>query len=659
MALTASWDPLKHALPEEIIGAVTKRQIKNILKSYTGWFDPLSELLQNALDATEIRKKGAMNKAYTPQIWVEINLKENQICVTDNGNGFNEHEFKSFLAPNVSFKEGKTRGNKGVGATYLAYGFNFLQVGTRTGSFKFVGNIEKGREWVEDESGTKTRPEIHESEPIHKIFDSIDQGSTFALRLVGDFIRPKNLKWVRATTVEQWEAVLRIKTPLGGIYMPPSTPDIKCTLTLVDETDKPSEKVINDCSYIYPHTCISTCKELTEILDYQKKLIDKGKDASKFPSPFYRLNGIYNYWDTAEIINKRTGLRVPLEEHEKQLVSKHRVSAYGFLCYSTDIWDEYNDNILKLRGGSRILKGGIQLATNSMPQGELISIYLTRNLWFQNVTHVVVHFDSADPDLGRKGFQPELESLAQKIAGSIVSGFLDWKHLMKKETGAPPNIVEEKSIYEWIQEQEKHEREQPLVIKREDVFLPVKQPSITSTPLNEQDVIALFNQLIAGGIIRGIKIMATSQYKQYDSICRFWLRKPVENHIFNKERNPLGILESQASSEFESNPKILEYKYSFDALIDEFEKEEKIEKNVGLVVTWTMGKNWSKRYEVVPLLYLKNLQHRYFHGGTHTIKDSRTGDNVFPVIILSELIDYINDPDDVQELQKKRYIDVE
>jgi hypothetical protein len=50
MTLT-NWDPLKYSLSEEIVGAVTKRQIKNILKSYTGWYDPFSEMLQNALDA--------------------------------------------------------------------------------------------------------------------------------------------------------------------------------------------------------------------------------------------------------------------------------------------------------------------------------------------------------------------------------------------------------------------------------------------------------------------------------------------------------------------------------------------------------------------------------------------------------------------------------
>lgn len=656
MTISKSWDPLDQKLSDEIFGAVTKREIKNILKSYTGWYDPLSELLQNALDATETRQMKGKDKDYIPQIWIEINLEQNQLCITDNGNGFNEKEFRSFLAPNVSFKDKKTRGNKGVGATCLAYGFNFLQIGTKTQDFSFIGHITNGREWVEDQTSTLTRPQIQESELIHKQFNEIDKGSTFTLRLLGNFIRPRTLNWVGANTVDQWEAILRIKTPLGGIYMGTSTPKIKCYLTLIDETGEITEKTIEECTYIYPHTIISTCKDLSEIIKIQKELTDKGRDASKLPSNLFKLNGLYNFWNTDELLNKEGYLKVTFDAKEKALIREHKILVYAFLCYSTSIWDEYNDNTLKLRKRGRILKGGIQLSTSSMPQGDLLSIPLTRSLWYQDITHVVVHFDSADPDLGRKGFQPELTSLSQKIASGIVVSFFGWKRLLQKETGAPPNIHETRNIHDWKQEQERHERDNPLVIKRKDVFLPLQEPSLTSTPLNEQDVIALFNQLLAGGVIRGIKIMATNQHEKYDGIFRLNLQEPIKNHLFDKDHNPLGILETRAKETYTSEPKILEYKYSFDALMNEIEKEEKTERHIDLVIAWTIGDSWMKRYEIVPLLHLGNLQHRYFHGGTHIIRNSMTGDRVFPAIILSELIDYINDPDEVQEYQRETYM---
>lgn len=651
-----NWDPLAAEVSSELVIATMKRQIKNILKSYTGWFDPLSELIQNALDAVDHRSK--KDKNFIPSLWIKVDLKDNTICVTDNGIGFSEDQFKSFLAPNVSFKKHDDRGNKGVGATYLGYGFNYLQIGTKTPDFYFVGTMKDGREWVEDITGTKTRPKVQKSEVIHDVFEEIDQGSTFSLKLVGEYIRPRDLKWVGASNVNQWEVVLKVKTPLGGIYPKRECLLSKCHLTVVDENGKKSEKDITDCQYIYPHTVVSTCKELKDIRKIRQDMIDKGRDDSRLPASYHNLNGLYNYWSYKDINSDESGFKSVLDNTERELAEQHKLFIYGFFCYSTDIWDTYNDEIVNLRKGGRILKGGLQLATNCMPQGELLIIPLTKNIGYQNVTHVVVHFEEADPDLGRKGFQPELEDLAKHIATTISRRFLNWKNLLKKETGAPPNILEARNIHDWIREQEKHEESNPLIIKRQDVFLPIKEAAISSEPLLEQDVVALFNQLLAGGVIRGIKLMATSTHQQYDGVCRFRLKEPFENHIFDKDKNPLGIEKSKVGEEYESAPSILEYKYSFDALLEEIEKGVKNERHIELIIAWKMGKNWPKRYEITPLLYLDNLQHRYFHGGTHIIRDAATGDTAFPAIILSELIDYINDPDGVQEYQRKAYIDL-
>jgi len=650
-----NWDPLEEKLSPDLVSSTLKREIKNILKSYTGWFDLFSELIQNALDAVDNRKQ--KDTKYTPAIWIKIDLKENTISVTDSGIGFSEDQFRSFLAPNVSFKKQEDRGNKGVGATYLGYGFNFLQIGTKTPDFSFVGTIKEGREWVEDESGTKTRPKIQESEVIHEVFNIIDRGSTFSLKLAGDFVRPKNLNWLNANTANQWESILRIKTPLGGIYFGKECLLSKCHLTVVDEEANTTEKEITDCEYIYPHKVITTCKELNSIRKIQRDLLEKYKDISKLPDNYYKLNALYNFWKYEDIIADKSEFRDSLSIEERKLVESYKVSCYGFFCYSTNIWKVYNDDVVGLRGGLRILKGGLQIATNSMPQGELLVIPLTKNIGYQNATHVVVHFDKAEPDLGRKGLQPELQDLAEHISTVIVRIFYNRRNHLKKETGAPPDILGRKRIHDWIVDQEEHEKNNPLIITRQDVFLPIKECSITSKPLNEQDVIALFNQLLAGGVIRGVRLMATNQHEKYDGIFRLYLKKPFEHHIFDEEKNPLGIEKTGATEEFISEPRILEYKYSFDGLLEEIEKGEKNEREIELVIAWEMGENWHKRYEITPLLHLENLHHRYFHGCTHIIKNSSTGDEVFLAIILSELIDYINDPNGVQDYQRKTYIE--
>lgn len=647
----SNWDPLEEKLTSELANAAIKRQIKNILKSYTGWFDLFSELIQNALDALENRKNEEVN--FSPTMWIDINLKENTISLTDNGIGFSEDQFATFLAPNVSFKGQENRGNKGVGATYLAYGFNFLQIGTKTPDFDFIGTLKRGREWVEDEIIPRPKV-IKDKETLHAPFEAIDRGSTFTLKLIGKHIRPKNLNWLGAGNFEQWNAILRIKTPLGGIYSGKVTPTFKCHLTVVDESGNESLGEIDKCDYLYPHTVIPTCIAIDEIQAEQHSLLEKKKDVSKLPDKYKNLNGIYKFWTVEDVKQDFTS---KLDEDQVKLIQDYKVSCYGFFCYSTDIWDSFNDKKLGIRKGEKILRGGLQLATNSMPQGELILIPLTRYTGYQNVSHVVVHFERVDPDLGRKGFQPELEGLAKDIAVGTVNHLKDWRRYLRKETGASPDIVGHKNISDWIHESVNHEKDNPLSILRTDVFLPTSEPSITSKPLNEQDVIALFNQLLAGGVIRGVRIMATSSYNQYDGIFTLCLKEPIEHYVYNKEKNPLGLPMDRCEP-YLSAPQILEYKYSFDALIEEIEKESKNEKFIHLVIAWTMGDGWHARYEITPLLHFANIHHRYFHGGTHLIKNALTGDMVFPAVILSELIDYINDPDSVQAFQEKNYSEV-
>lgn len=123
------------------------------------------------------------------------------------------------------------------------------------------------------------------------------------------------------------------------------------------------------------------------------------------------------------------------------------------------------------------------------------------------------------------------------------------------------------------------------MIKNPIFFSPMKEVSITSLPKPEQDVIVLFNQLVAGGVIRGLKLMPTSSHEQYDGIYKYVVKEPLQNHVFDKNTDPLGVQDMQHSAEFASKPYVLEYKHNVDALIQEFESEEQ-ESAISLVVAW-------------------------------------------------------------------------
>lgn len=438
-----------------------------------------------------------------------------------------------------------------------------------------------------------------------------------------------------------------MKTPLGSINLSASkNNDIQFELTVIKKDGEINTKE-EEAKYIYPHNIIKASVDLKDVLQIQQKLLDKGLDASKLPNKFSKLNGIYEFFDTKDLLQFKRN-----DDEFQKIISDYKVEAYGYFTYSTAVWDTLNDSKAKLRKGFRVLRGGLQLANNNMIQGELITIPLTSNIGYQNQSHVIVHFTNADPDLGRKGFDPEWKSAAEDIAVGIVNRLKKWRKILKSDTGGKADIGGEIELHDWIRKQEKHEEESPLLLKNKNFFVPINEISIVSTPQSEQDAIVLFNQLIAGGVIRGIKLLATSQIKQYDGVFRFEIKKPIVNHEFDKEKNPLGVSELNSDEELTSPPKILEYKYNLDGLMREFESGDKKEKDIHLAIAWEIGNEWRKNYEITSLLDLDNLHQRDFHGITH-IFSSRNTD--FYAIGLKELIDYLNDVDGVQDYQKRTY----
>jgi hypothetical protein len=649
-----TWDPL-HEKSEDlgVIAATKKREIKNILKSYVSAYDSFSELIQNAMDAVDMRLTRLNESGYKKQISITIDLQNNYFSITDNGIGFKETEFKSFLAPNTSFKDGsKTRGQKGVGSTYIAFGFDFLQLGTKSPDYEFVAEIVDGRSWVEDNQGIVTKPNVKKSILIHEAFTKIDRGATFTIRYGGEYTRPKSLTYFGAENAQQWLHILLIKTPLGNIDFFNSNPNkTYCNIKVIDTKGAITEILDEVADYVYPHTKIKASANLKEIIAFQASSISSGRPVTNatMPAKFTRLNGIYEFFNSEELKELPTSR---LNEDCKLLVDTYKALAYGYFCYSTDIWDELNDKVVQLRKSTRILRGGLQLANNFMTQGDLIAIPLTSNIGYQNQAHIVVLFSNADPDLGRKGFQPELKELGEIISVGIVNKLKKWRYLLKVDTGSRPNIASSDDVFNWVTEQTYYEKSHPLIINNKNFFAPIHEISITSIPQSEQDVIVLFNQLLAGGVIRGIKLLATDQKKQYDGVFKYYIKEPIENHIYHKTENPLGVSDLENKSDYISRPWVLEYKYNMDALLREFENDEKKEGEINLVVAWITGDLWKKTHQVTSLLDIDNLHHREFHGLTHIFQ---SGNNKFQVIILSELIDYLNDFDKSQSEQKAKY----
>jgi hypothetical protein len=654
------WDPLDSTAGADpgILISAQRREIGNILRSYTGYYDLFSELLQNALDAIEKRiADGGLSKG-EGRIWIQVDLQKHEVRVTDNGCAMDLQHMRQFLRPNFSFKSGSmTRGSKGVGATYLGYGFNSLHISSRFEGKTYSGVIENGRAWVDDFTGTVPRPRIVAASPQIGPFEDVDRGTSITVRLKGDHIRPRDLAWYQATTAKQWVALLRVMTPLGGIHLDGSiSPSIQSEVRVLDAAGTETIELLKYPEYLYPHLVINRSANIVDFLKDQQARLEKGLDVTKTPPKFKSLNGLWGSWRAQELLDETANhfcpINLSLDAGERQLAKEAGISIYVYLAFSTELWDNLNDTVLKLRKGTRLLHGGLQLATRHMPQGMTLTIPMTNNIGFQNLVHIVIHFENAEPDLGRKGFQPEYVRLAEKIAVSATTAFRRRYALMRKP-GMAKIFNDELKIDTWIKNQELHEQTHKLVIKGTGLFLPTEELPIRSEPLVEQDVVALFNQMLSAGLVRGIQLISSSQYNQYDGLFRVRMDPPFDKYVVDPN-NPLGI-----NAEFFTKPgpyvtkvKVLEYKYTLDGLIEELQSGVKDINDIGLVVVWSMGSRWKEMFDVTCLLDEDTVHLRQIHGTTHSFVHSVSGVHAFEAVVLHDLVRYLDNPRSEVERQR-------
>ena len=202
-----------------------------------------------------------------------------------------------------------------------------------------------------------------------------------------------------------------------------------------------------------------------------------------------------------------------------------------------------------------------------------------------------------------------------------------------------------------------HELKEPLTLNSKHFFKPTERVSITSRPTREQDVIALFNQLVAGGVIRGIQVMSTNERFTYDGLYKISFDLDDALYVYDSEINPLGVPSdtAEALSGKTTDPRVLEYKYSLDGLVEDFDNQEKNINDVSLCIVWETGENFVERYGITSYLIPENWDQRQYHGVTHVLTDIESGAKFCDLIVLEELIDFLNDPDGQAAVQREKY----
>jgi hypothetical protein len=252
---------------------------------------------------------------------------------------------------------------------------------------------------------------------------------------------------------------------------------------------------------------------------------------------------------------------------------------------------------------------------------------------------------SVNPDMGRKVFQPELKEIADRISRRVVAELRKFQILLKADSGAPGSNPS-KELDDWKDNQRDWQRGNPLRLSIEGNEL-----AMISIPREEQDIIALFHELIGMGVIRGLRFYSTGYNTKYDGLFNYRYDK---SHRFDSKSNFWGVDPGIVPNE--SGSLVLEYKHSMDGLIRDFEKDEKNPREIALLVCWDLGSEYRKNYQVVSYIVGQEGGTREHFAATHAVY-SGTGRSTkaFEVICLKDIVTYYQSPAETVAKQQALY----
>ena len=410
--------------------------VSGVLESYNSNYDFLAEAVQNAVDAIEDAKLHRYRGPF--RLDVTINLQENYVSVRDTGVGMTEGDLARAVAPHVSLKADREiiarrgdkhryRGYKGVGLTLLAYGTDDLRLHSKAeGGELFALRMRYGNAWARGERQDSAMVDRDDDDsPLKRL-----KRGTFVQLQFSPSTRPKSLSAL-TPHIDAWAAILRTRTAIGQVLIGRlPLVDIKFSLTVIDSQGEKSVQSNKPSSFLFPHQVVRNPDfRFLDVGQYY----GKHPQLSEIPNEFKRQDGIYIFWDTERIRAEYSG---PERETFQEQLNTYSPTLYAFVSYQGGVWGEMNEILSKSRA-RRHLSPGLVLAINRQRLADIFPIDATRYESFSRNVLVVVHFDNAHPDQGRKTVQDEVLEAAKSAANRAVQYLANQRSFLRA-TGETP-----------------------------------------------------------------------------------------------------------------------------------------------------------------------------------------------------------------------------
>lgn len=609
-----------------------KRDLKNLLTSYADEADLFAEIIQNGLDSllTALNSGRYKGSNESPQLHIVIGRRSGDphyFGVYDNGMGMEPNVVRRFTIPGYSSgkKIGKTVGYKGVGASFFFACSNRIMVQTKGASgAETLATVENAHRWITNDS--EPEPETSPSAVFPEALrDQITSSRGTAIcYFCHSGWKPATMSSIVlvgedfSEEIGNWASYLCSKTALGRVE------DISSTgIEVIFHLDRgtngtQSEKWIfgafsrqdRKLGYPFPSAVLKG-------VAIEKDFIDS-LTAVKIPLHLRKYQAFHLRWSKAQI--QALTPAIEFMPDEQALIDDHFDFVDLFFAYSTDVLSS-----VQKRLGSRSpqVRYGIRIVVDGVPQGRMVDFDLTSNQGLSRQAHAVISFTSLELDTGRKIPANEvITEVIRKIGVRAMTTAADARTFLRKKDRPSPAA----DLLQWENSIKAAEADSLVVALYKRLR---SQPPLSVDPDSENDVIALFSSMLTAEVIKGYDLHALSGFAMYDGMIAI----NVSDAKLANLADPLSIRDSDITRE--GKFKVIEFKQTFDLLIQDFEEKKKNPSDINIAVCWNVVDMGVTRGSL-QYCYGDRVDNRPIYAATHIWTD-QNDTSIVPIISLKHV----------------------
>ncbi|MCZ7472771.1 ATP-binding protein [Micromonospora sp. WMMC273] len=602
--------------------AWVKQRVINVIRSYHNAADVIAEPIQNAVD--EVLSADGIGDV--GRVRIILDTDENTISVRDNGRGISSENIEKWLAPDVGSKRadflaGLVRGHKGVGLTFLAYGFNHFELESRTLEGEHYRlRLEHGRAWVESpEDGTPPVGQLDENIAAGRI----DGTGTIVTVSLSPQTEPRSLRHA-FPTVDYAVTAIRNQTAAGIVEPPNVIKKRELEVTLEYKAKSQTTTVVIPSEYRYPHDGLAAGMKVLNLGKWltQNKNSEPGAKEKK---AYHACYWVFTPDDLKELIGARTGEQLAEPEEVAAFLTDHQVHVYALFSYSASYRDQLGV-AWKIPGNRKALHfPSLRVATDGMISSWTREITLTHRGFNVDRTWLLYSLRGIEPDLGRKDFPPNVHDFL-KISEEVIANRVA-EQARPFLRVSPPRTAPTQPGYEPPAVKAFKRREKPLSPGALPEFGEI---ALQTEPQSEQDVIALYNELVGMGILRHLQPVFFSGFDFYDSYFEY-----------KSELSPTSVAERLPGTD-ELDPRhregVAEFKLTADSILADIVAGVKQWTDMTFLVCWKIGTDKKSGGDEVTFAECDSPIDRRYHGVTHLARLQSAGEATVFVIALADFL---------------------